>query len=64
MNAIYFKAPWLYKFDKSQTEDRIFYVDGSIKKNVPTMFKNADFKVGYIKNPIRATVIYLPYSVS
>ena len=64
MNAIYFKAPWLYTFDKELTRNRKFYVHGNVEKDFPTMFINEDFKVGYIKDPIKATVIYLPYSVS
>lgn len=36
-NAVYFKADWLYKFDKKKTREENFYVTNATKEKVPFM---------------------------
>ncbi|CAH2992081.1 unnamed protein product [Chilo suppressalis] len=47
VNAIYFKGSWKDKFDSKMTADRDFHVTKDKTIQVPTMFKNGDFKFGY-----------------
>ena len=37
VNAIYFKADWKHKFDKSRTEEKDFYLEGSIPQKTSMM---------------------------
>ena len=50
MNALYFKGDWSYQFDKSGTQDRPFYTDGSTTLNVSTMSSEVGAKVVYGNN--------------
>ncbi len=37
MNALYFKGDWTYQFNKSETRNQPFYLDGGGQISVPTM---------------------------
>ena len=51
MNAVYFKANWTEKFDKSQTENKEFTLADGTKKSVPMM---ADFRsFRYFRNYVQ-----------
>jgi serpin B len=58
MNALYFKGNWSYKFDKSQTSNRTFYLDNGTTVNTPTMTGDVGVKF-VIKNNLIA--LELPY---
>lgn len=58
MNALYFNGDWSYQFDKSLTEDRPFYPDGSSAVNVSTMNGEVGSRVVY-GNDFKA--IEMPY---
>jgi serpin B len=69
-NAIYFKGTWSSTFDKNQTRDEAFNVDGSSSQNVPMMHKTAELQaatfdggklleLGYAKSSL-AMDIFLP----
>ncbi|HQG76097.1 MAG TPA: serpin family protein [Bacteroidales bacterium] len=45
MNALYFNGDWSYQFDKSLTQDRPFYPDGSSTINVSTMNSEVGAKI-------------------
>ncbi|MGB8491876.1 MAG: serpin family protein, partial [Bacteroidales bacterium] len=45
MNALYFKGDWSYQFDKSGTQERPFYPDGSSTVSVSTMNSEVGGKV-------------------
>jgi len=45
MNALYFNGDWSYQFDKSKTEERTFYPDGSNSVEVATMNGEVGSKV-------------------
>ena len=47
MNALYFNGDWSYQFDKSLTQERPFYPDGSNAVNVTTMKGEVGSKVVY-----------------
>ncbi|CAH0749795.1 unnamed protein product [Diatraea saccharalis] len=47
VNAIYFKGSWKNKFNPEATQDRDFHVTKDKTIQVPTMFKNGNFKFGY-----------------
>ncbi len=42
INAIYFKAQWLYKFDKAKTEDALFYTSGQNSVDCQMMHLEAE----------------------
>ncbi|XP_028157724.1 antichymotrypsin-2-like isoform X6 [Ostrinia furnacalis] len=46
VNAIYFKGTWEEQFDKALTKDKDFHVSKDKTIQVPTMFKNGNFKYG------------------
>ena len=58
MNALYFKGDWTHKFDKKQTNPRLFYPQNSNPKNVEMMHSEMPFRL-YSGNDFRA--IELPY---
>lgn len=58
-NAVYFKANWLYQFDKKQTKEDDFYIDSNKKIKTPMMMqRNATIK--YMENN-NIKMIELPY---
>ena len=58
VNAIYFKASWLYQFSKTQTKDEEFVIPGSPTVKVPTMHKT--LFVNYLGND-DFQLVQLPY---
>lgn len=58
MNALYFKGDWTYKFDKSQTAQKLFYPQNSDPKKVEMMHSEKPFRL-HSGNNFRA--IELPY---
>jgi serpin B len=60
-NAIWFKGTWEKTFDKAQTRDAAFKVDGTKNVDVPTMHQTASF--GYASVP-GAKVLEMPYGKS
>ncbi|MEE5434554.1 serpin family protein, partial [Streptococcus pneumoniae] len=60
VNAIYFKGSWKDKFDSKLTQDRDFHVTKDKTIQVPTMFKNGDFKLGYSQE-LDAKLLEIPY---
>jgi serpin B len=58
-NAIYFKADWLYKFDKEDTRERDFKVDSNKTVSVPMM--NMDGKEFYYTSKHGFDALELPY---
>ncbi len=45
INAIYFKGTWQYEFDEKETQDRPFYLESGISKQVPSMKQEADLNM-------------------
>ena len=61
VNAIYFKADWKYKFDKTKTEEKDFYVEGGNPQKAPTMYlSGSDFEVADIST-LKSQMLRLPY---
>ncbi|XP_036891463.1 serpin B8 [Sturnira hondurensis] len=60
VNAIYFKGKWKKQFDRKYTRGMPFKVNQE-KKTVQMMFKQAEFKVGYVKE-VHSQVLELPYA--
>ena len=58
INAIYFKGDWKYEFDKSQTEDRPFYLADGTTKSIPLMTLHE--KLAYMENE-NLQAVSLPY---
>ena len=58
INAIYFKGDWKYEFDKSQTEDRLFYLADGTNKSIPLMTLHE--KLAYMENE-NLQAVSLPY---
>jgi serpin B len=69
-NAIYFKGTWSSTFDKNQTRDEAFNVDGTSSQNVPMMHETAELQaaafdggklleLGYTKSSL-AMDVFLP----
>jgi serine protease inhibitor len=58
INAIYFKGDWKYEFDKSQTEDRPFYLADRTTKSIPLMTLHE--KLAYMENE-NLQAVSLPY---
>ena len=58
INAIYFKGDWKYEFDKSQTEDRPFYLADGTTRNIPLMTLHE--KLAYMENE-NLQAVSLPY---
>ncbi len=58
INAIYFNGKWKYSFEKSDTRDETFYVNGSNPEMVPMMHINADLNAARIDN---VTIAEIPY---
>ncbi|XP_024436167.2 serpin B8 [Desmodus rotundus] len=60
VNAIYFKGKWKKQFDRRYTRGMPFKVNQE-KKTVQMMFKQAEFKVGYVEE-VHSQVLELPYA--
>lgn len=60
-NAIWFKGTWEKTFDKKETRDAAFKVDGRANVDVPTMHQTAVF--GYASIP-GAKILEMPYGKS
>ena len=58
INAIYFNGKWKYTFEKSDTKDETFYVNGSNPEQVPMMHINTDLNAARIDN---VTIAEIPY---
>lgn len=58
INAIYFKGDWKYEFDKSQTEDRPFYLRDGATNSIPLMTLHE--KLAYMENE-NLQAVSLPY---
>jgi serine protease inhibitor len=58
LNAVYFKGQWTHKFDKAQTQQRDFTVDGGAVKQVPRMAQSGRFD--YLETP-QMQAIRLPF---
>ncbi|XP_019374080.1 PREDICTED: serpin B12-like [Gavialis gangeticus] len=61
VNAIYFKANWKYKFDKTKTVKRDFRLNQNDKKSVQMMYQQGKFKMAHIQE-INAQILELPYN--
>lgn len=59
MNALYFKGDWKYTFDKGQTKDWNFQLDGGSEKQVKMMFVESDLRSYSNAN---YSAVELPYS--
>lgn len=64
VNAVYFKADWLNKFDKKCTKLRSFRLNDEDKSclEVPTMYVEAKFFYGEVQE-LDAAYVVLPYVV-
>ncbi|KAJ8781096.1 hypothetical protein J1605_011461 [Eschrichtius robustus] len=60
VNATYFKGKWNEQFDRKHTRGMTFKTNKE-KKTVQMMFKQAEFKMGYVEE-VRAQVLELPYA--
>ena len=62
VNAIYFKADWKYQFDKTLTEERDFYLEGSTPQKVPMMQLTSDetFELADLPS-LKSKMLRLPY---
>ncbi|MDZ7333498.1 MAG: serpin family protein [candidate division KSB1 bacterium] len=58
INAIYFKGTWTYEFDKSQTQDDLFYLPDGSQKTVPLMMLSRE--LAYYEND-QFQAVDLPY---
>ena len=58
-NAVYFKANWLYQFDKEQTKKEYFYIDSNKKIKTPMMMQR-NVTIKYMENN-DIQMIELPY---
>ena len=61
INAIYFKAPWTFQFDPSDTRSEPFHVDDGSARTVPLMTLRKDLP--YLEND-RFQAVDLPYGGS
>ncbi|XP_031846473.1 leukocyte elastase inhibitor isoform X3 [Nomia melanderi] len=60
VNAIYFKGKWKNKFDPMLTKEMPFHVNGKTVKQVPTMYKQNNYKYGVLSQ-MNAKFIEIPY---
>ena len=58
INAIYFNASWKFKFEKSATSDRDFFLEDGTTIQVPTMFISTDLETSYQPN---FQMVKIPY---
>ncbi|XP_076653179.1 antitrypsin isoform X5 [Halictus rubicundus] len=60
VNAVYFKGMWKQKFDPELTQKLPFHLNENVMKEVPTMFKQADYNYGELPS-LNAKFIEIPY---
>ncbi|XP_035722562.1 leukocyte elastase inhibitor-like isoform X1 [Vespa mandarinia] len=60
INAVYFKARWLHKFDDKLIKNIFFHTSKTEKKLVPMMYKRSKYIYGEISN-LNARFIEIPY---
>ncbi|XP_076653195.1 antichymotrypsin-2-like [Halictus rubicundus] len=60
VNAVYFNGTWKLKFDPELTKKLPFHVNENVMKEVPTMFKQADYNYGELPS-LNAKFIEIPY---
>ncbi|GFG31824.1 hypothetical protein Cfor_12499, partial [Coptotermes formosanus] len=60
VNAIYYKNFWKISFEKKNTNNEVFYVDGNNEKYVPTMHLTTKLLTGYNEN-LRSRWLQLPF---
>nr|XP_027307490.2 serpin B6-like [Anas platyrhynchos]XP_038029936.1 serpin B6-like [Anas platyrhynchos] len=60
VNAIYFKGNWEKRFDKENTNERLFKINKNETKPVQMMFKKDKFPMTYIGD-LETKVLELPY---
>jgi serpin B len=58
-NAIYFKAPWMAKFERSATTPRPFQIAGVGTENVPTMRRQDSYAYGAHEEFVAVAVPYV-----
>ncbi|XP_077209520.1 serpin B11-like [Paroedura picta] len=51
VNAIYFKGMWSKKFEKTDTEEKPFWINANQSKNVQMMYQEHEFNWTTIRNP-------------
>ena len=62
VNAIYFKADWKHQFDKTKTEEKDFYLEGSTPQKVPMMELSSDESFELADLPsLKSKMLRLPY---
>ncbi|XP_070603255.1 leukocyte elastase inhibitor-like [Erythrolamprus reginae] len=61
VNAIYFKGNWAKAFKEEDTEDKLFRINKTEKKNVKMMFMKEKLPFGYIPE-CKCRVLELPYN--
>ena len=60
--AIYFKADWKYKFDKTKTKEKDFYLEGSTPQKVPMMKLSGNKRFELADMPsLDSKMLRLPY---
>lgn len=63
VNAIFYKAQWLYPFNKESTKDLKFFMSANQEKDIPFMLKTSKFN--YTNLPeLQAQALELPYENS
>ncbi|XP_043593783.1 antichymotrypsin-2-like isoform X3 [Bombus pyrosoma] len=60
VNAIYFKGQWKDKFDPELTSNMPFHTSKVEVKNVPTMYRQDNYKYGDLLD-LNATFVVIPY---
>ncbi|XP_071872225.1 serine protease inhibitor 3/4-like isoform X2 [Bombus fervidus] len=60
VNAIYFKGQWKHKFDSKLTSDMPFHTSKVEVKNVPTMYREGNYKYGDLPD-LNAKFVVIPY---
>ena len=60
VNAIYFKGQWKDKFDPTLTSDMPFHTSKVEVKNVPTMYRQGNYKYGNLPD-LNAKFVVIPY---
>ncbi|XP_031634251.1 serine protease inhibitor 88Ea-like [Contarinia nasturtii] len=60
VNAIYFKGAWLKKFNKQQTDSKLFYVSSGEPLYVDMMYKREEAEYGFIRS-LDVKFLKMPY---
>ena len=61
VNAIYFKADWKHQFDKTQTKESNFYLEGSTPQKVPMMQLSGNMFELADMHSLKSKMLRLPY---